>query len=619
MQNRRVVSVLAALAIWFSCPPAWAQRAYQPPLTNERDIETYVVKSDGSFVQTLERVLRVETPQGIEDAGAQQIKHISSQESIESVEAWTLQPDGTRIPVLPASIHTRDEDNSGGASKFSDTKVTAIIFPKVQVGSRVSYRVHSHIHTAPYPGEFNTSFVFSASVRFLHLEIRISLPAERKLYIEQRGVSGGLQQTTDGISHYAFHYSRNTVVPPETAGVGVADYADYLRVSTMPDMVAIGASYQKTAKPKAEVTEAIRALAIKLTADKTDERAKVKALYHWVAGNIRYVSVSLGNGRLVPHAANDVLSNLYGDCKDHVVLLEALLDSIGVPSSPALVSSGRTYSIPLIGAHGPINHVINYVPSLDLYLDSTDPFAPFGTLPYTVMDKPVVLTALGRMGRTPRTQAEDHVTRVNVSMKMHTDGSIEGSSSTTMSGIAENSSRSARFEGKSTPEEEVVKEILFRFNETGSGSIDHTDPEALDEPYWVKAKFRLDAVSNVPGRGALTVPVGLAPGQIPWTGTNKPLSQRLTPFPCRSFWVEENYTIEFPPNVKLESIPSGAKYNDGAVAYRSIYRKSGQAVSVSRQLILRRDSHVCAPQENELWNAFYKVLQRDLRAQIFYR
>ena len=204
-------------------------------------------------------------------------------------------------------------------------------------------------------------------------------------------------------------------------------------------------------------------------------------------------------------------------------------------------------------------------------------------------------------------------------MKMDTDGSIEGISSITMSGIPENYSRTTSFEEKSTPEEEVVKGLLARFNEMGSGSIDHTDPEALDEPYWIKAKFRLDAVSNIPGRGALTVPVGLAPGQIQWVGTNKPLARRLMPFPCRSYWVEENYTIEFPHNVKLEIIPRGTKYNDGAVAYRSSYRKSSQTVSVSRQLILRHDSHVCAPQENEKLNAFYKVLQRDLRAQIFYR
>ena len=319
----------------------------------------------------------------------------------------------------------------------------------------------------------------------------------------------------------------------------------------MPDMLALGASYQATAKPKVEVTDAIRTLAAALTADKKDERAKVKALYHWVVRNIRYVAVFLGNGRLVPHSAQDVLSNLYGDCKDHVALFEALLAAVGIESSPALINSGAAYTLPSIGAHGPITHVITYIPSLDLYLDSTAPFAAFGTLPFADMDKPVVLTALGRLGKTPRTRAADEIMRVNIAMKIQSDGSIEGDSAATMSGVAETSSRAGRFNAKNSPEEDIVKELLFRFNETGSGSIESVDPEALEEAYWVKSKFTLDALSNVPGRGAVAVPVGLAPGAIAAVGSNKPFPRRFTPFVCRSRTIEENYTITFPKNVVL--------------------------------------------------------------------
>jgi transglutaminase-like putative cysteine protease len=97
------------------------------------------------------------------------------------------------------------------------------------------------------------------------------------------------------------------------------------------------------------VTEDIRSLALKLTTGLTSERDKVKKLYEWVATNIRYVSVSLGDGRLVPHDAYEVLKNQYGDCKDHVVLLEALLDAVGIPSSPALINLGAAYKLAKVG------------------------------------------------------------------------------------------------------------------------------------------------------------------------------------------------------------------------------------------------------------------------------
>jgi hypothetical protein len=235
------------------------------------------------------------------------------------------------------------------------------------------------------------------------------------------------------------------------------------------------------------------------------------------------------------------------------------------------------------------------------------------------MDKPVVLTALGRMGRTPRTTSANNVTRADVVMKILPDGSIEGHSTAGMTGIGEISSRAARFNARHSPEEEVVKELLFRFNEKGMGSISNANPEALGEPYWVRSTFRLDALSNVPGRGALAMPVGLAPGAIAWVGSDKPLQKRVMPFVCRSQTMEEKYLLHLPRNVVLESVPNGVKYRDGPVIYESRYRRDGRSVSVERKLVIQRDSHVCDPKENDKLNALYAIVQRDLRSQIFYR
>ena len=83
-----------------------------------------------------------------------------------------------------------------------------------------------------------------------------------------------------------------------------------------------------------------------------------------------------------------------------------------------------------------------------------------------------------------------------------------------MSGIFEAESRSNRFYAQPSPEEQVVKSLLNRFNETGAGSLDYPDPSVLDQSFWVKSSFRLDPVTNFPGPGALMTPVGLAPGGI---------------------------------------------------------------------------------------------------------
>ncbi|MGR8932818.1 MAG: hypothetical protein ACU837_00335 [Gammaproteobacteria bacterium] len=63
-----------------------------------------------------------------------------------------------------------------------------------------------------------------------------------------------------------------------------------------------------------------------------------------------------------------------GDCKDHATLLQAL------------IISGNIYRLPKIPVASMVNHVLNYLPSLDMYADATTE-----TTPYGAQDKPVLL------------------------------------------------------------------------------------------------------------------------------------------------------------------------------------------------------------------------------------
>ncbi len=597
----------------------WAQSTFTPSVSVQRERVSLVVNPDGTYSESAEQSIRIRTAKGVEEYGSQEIGYISSQEEILTVEGWTVTPDGTRIPVLPAAIRDRDEDNSGGAADFSDTRVRVIIFPRVSVGSVVTYKATSRVHTVPYTGEFTRSFVFSPSMPYEDWELRIVMPASRPLFVEQRGIEGGLEKTVDGLSHYSFRYRRDRAEPVKRGSAGSLHHADYLMLSTMPDMRALGRIARGFFEPNVEVTDEIRALAQELTAGATTERAKVRALYHWVTKNIRYVSISLGAGRLVPRPASQVLHNRYGDCKDHVVLLESLLRAVGIDSSPALINSGDEQRLSSIGAHYPINHVITYVPSLDLYLDSTDPFAPFGTLPLGDLDKPVLLTRLDRLGRTPPMKAEDHTARTQVRMVIGSDGSIRGSAHTRNTGYFENSSRSSRFDDASRSMADVVRSQLFRFNETGAGTLRYTDPSDITLPYEITSEFTLEPLVNMPGRGALAIPVGLAPGNIAYLGITKPEPVSDHPTLCASRVVQERYVLTFPSNVAIEDIPKGTRFRQGGIDFESRYTHSGRTVTVDRRLRVQRESRVCGVKESREWLSFYRVIQRELRSQIVYR
>ncbi len=616
MRRSCLVAVFSLVSI---TAPALAQRPYAPDTTVERFVQVHDVRADGSDTESTEYVFRVETPQGISDVGALRIGFRSDLDDVESIEAWTVRADGTTVTIPADSIRTQDEGTDGGTSEFTNMRYKVLVYPSVEVGSRVGYRARIHHRSTPFPGLFNDAYTISPAFNYEHWEVRVNIPAGLPLYVQQRTIPGGLESSADGVNHYRFTYQWLAARAPEPGSVSDDDFAPALSISTYPDLIALGAAYEKAAAPMAEVTAAIRDQALKITDGLADDTARARALHHWVAKNIRYVAVYLGHGGLIPHSADHVLANRYGDCKDHAILLQSLLSATGIESSTALVSAGSAYQLPLVGAISPLNHAITYIPSLDLYLDSTDQFAPFGTLPSSDMDKPTVLTALGRLGHTPSMKADRNVQSSAIRLLIHADGSIDGTARTTVNGVMEGEVRAVRFSAQSLPEPQVVKEMLRRFNETGTGSLEHEDPNALDKPFWINARFQLDPVTNFPGPGALIPPAGLSPGVIAGIAAFSPLPKREQEYTCWSRTLEETYRLEFPPKTILGPLPKGLTYEQNGVRYTSSYSVSGLAVDIHRRLEIQRARNVCTPEDNETWRAFHRLLQRDLRSQIFYR
>ena len=616
---RLICSVAATTCALALSAPSFAQRPYEPGFSYESGSVHLVVRPDATYTVSQENIWRVNTQQGISEAGVERVRYVSSQDEVESVEGWTIQPDGSQLAVPADMIRNQEEGTEGGATEFGDVLDKTIIFPKVQVGSRVRALSRINHHATSYPGYLGLSYTLTSAYKRDGWDFSVDMPAGMPLYIEQRGLQGGLVGTDNGLDHYRFHHQNASAVPAEEGSLSQSDTSDVLRLSTYRDPIALGQAYQQASRPMAQVTPAIRTQALSITAGLKSDAARVKALHHWVAGHIRYVSVSLGAGGLVPHPADQVLANLYGDCKDHAILLEALLTAVGIPSSPALINLGSSYQLSSVGIVAPLNHVITYLPSLDLYVDATNAFAPYGSLWFEELDKPTVLTALGRIGHTPRMSAQGNTTHSTQTLTIEPDGTLAGTSRTLLSGVPEVESRFSRFEEASTDEEKVVRYQLYRFSETGTGTVKHAVPNDLDAPYWIESTFRLDPVSNFPGPGALKVPVGLSTGSLAALAVTQPLARRRDAYPCQSQHIDEHYDIAFPAGAVITHIPDAVIYNEGGIEYRSSYVRKDATVTVHRVLVEQHPGSVCTPQDHEAWKRFFAVLQRDLRGQVMYR
>jgi transglutaminase-like putative cysteine protease len=594
---------------------------YVPGSSTVLEIDTVHVLQDGQFTQTMESMVRIETPQGVASRGERKLHYNAKLESLEILQAYTLQKDGTRIDVAADRIRTQDASDSSGAASLSDDKVKVVIFPKVEVGSQLYILARSVQHTPIFPGHFFWSAHFSPHFRHAGYTLNLTHEAGISVRVAVDRMAGGhvapLPHDAPGVQRYQFTYQQSLAHPFEPGRVQLSDFAPHISLSSFKDYADFAQAYEARAKPMAAVTPAIANLARELVAGAANDRDKVRRLYNWVSRNIRYVAVYVGAGGWVPHAAQSVLDNRYGDCKDHVVLLEALLTAVGIDSSTALINTQDGYRLPRLPINSYFDHVITYVPSLDMYLDSTSQFAPFGTLPDGDMGKPVLLTATGQIGKTPAHHPLRDFTQTDVSLALRADGSVSGRSTMQMEGYLQVSARGAQFEASNREQASIVNRMLDRYQESGTGEVQASAPLDLDSPWQVTSVFLLDPVVNLPAPSAMTIPAGVTPGRIRAIAHYKPPLVRRFPAACSSNKHTESISLQFPANVQVERIPANVNFRLGALTYTASYALQGSTLKVHREFVSQRASPSCNAQDDQHWLALRDAVRQDLRAQIF--
>lgn len=595
-----------------------AAGGYTPSTSTQKSIETFTVNKDGSYREDNETLTRIETEQGVQNNGDKDISYIPDLEDVKIQAAYTILPDGSRIQVPEKNIHTTNDDLLSGGAMYSDMKHKMVIYPNVVAGSQLYLKYTKIRHVPLFAGHFAYRKIALPFWKYGYCEVNFIFDPKIHLKLDARGFEGSHLADERGMRHERFVFRQDAFVESEPNQVSASDFAPYVLASTFANYEALGKAYQDKTKDKVKVTPALKQLADELTRGADDQKAQARLLYNWVSKNIRYVGSYIGNGGYVPHDAQTILDNKWGDCKDHVVILETLLAAKNIESSAVLIHSGNAYVLPKLAGVYAFNHAITYVPSLDLYLDSTDRFAPFGILPMGDLDKQVLLTGLNKMGKTPTMKAQEQAIQTVIVLNVMSDGKIQGGSKIHSSGNKEIALRGRRFNDQNSPQERVINTILSGANLSGVGEIHSTDPTDLDKPLEINASFTLDTVSNVPGPAAMPIPPGVAFGVLNARMIPKPKEKINFPLNCESVAYRNDYEIEFPANVQIRHIPDNVDYDDGVLHYTAKYTLNGNKLEVSRNLASQHPTMVCDVSENERVKRFFPVFQRDMRAQVIY-
>lgn len=594
----RTIIALTLFAVAASAPAA---AATAPAARVKRLTVDVQLSADGRSVSTTHNEVTATNDAAAMKMGQVAIPYDAALSSLDVVSAYTLKKDGTKIPVDTAAIYDQLAPGAAQMPMFTEFHTKTIVFPQFAAGDTAVYTVRLTAKEAMLPNAYWFGQLFPRQTAYDEARETITAPASMALKIETHGVDFHKRRHGDQIV-YSWHYSAPTPAPPDHVVIAPIKKTPRFYVSTFSDYRELGDAYAAAAAPKMAVTPQIQALADRLTRGLDDKRAQAKALYEWVSGHIRYVAVELGRGSLVPHAAQAVLTNGYGDCKDHVTLLGALLKAKGIASEGVLIDSGANYDLTEAPTFSGLNHIITYVPSLDLYLDSTAVVAPFGVLPFDEYGKPVVFAApgasrRGMMPALPQGLAEVHTTTVS---RLSKDGILTGTAETTGHGPYGLALRQIALGIQAAgPEDYAAKLMASRgYGGDATGTLDAPAPTRLTPGYTIKSRFTARHwKEQADGSRRFLMPGGMR--VLPLSGDGLMGKFGLTGldadarYPCYSAHASEDLSLTAPDGMHFDHTPQGTHVKTAYLRFDADWTLDGQTLHVHRDFTSRVGQPLC--------------------------
>jgi transglutaminase-like putative cysteine protease len=621
----KLAAALGAVALTFAS--VMAQPAPSPTGNIDRNSPPYTMSVDArmtiraDLTSTTDSTVhfKVLRDSAIRTLGQQSLSYVESLGSLEVVGAYTQKADGRRIPIEASGILTRDAATGLNAVYQRDAKVKTLIFPDVEVGDTVTYVTRVQRIDHRFPGQYAFHVMLPRSVPYESSRLTVDAPKSLALNVHIRGdgLSDETIETAEDRRH-VFQYRPSAWTAEEPGAVSSWDRDPRLEITTFRDQAELGASYWSSMKDEDVIAPEITSLAEEITKGIDNRRDQVIAIDRWVKKNIRYVLVFLGSGGITPNPAASVLKNKFGDCKDHVALMGALLRAKGIPSEQALVNLGSTYGLPDL----PIplfNHVMLYLPEFGVYTDPTASNASFAVLPASSYDKPVlhISAAGGRPGRTPPMRPEDHVSMTSTTASIGADGTIKGTTRQSATGVFASGARGAATQIQAQGRERYAEAVLRNLGHPGKGIFEAAAPFDFSEPYGVDGEFVLNEKLPVPLAGLRDIPVGMPIHRRPGVGLlGQRVPDRKSDFACYAGKQTEEIALTFADGLPLPKPLKGVTIDSKVFSFKSSYEIAGRTLTIRREFVSKVVGQVCPKElEAELAEPLQRIA-RTLRTQM---
>jgi tetratricopeptide (TPR) repeat protein len=589
-------------------PAADAAKPQKPDYSQEAVVieqltTTYRYERDGTGQRDLTMRVKIQSDAGVDHFGQLVFPYTSANEKLEMDYVRVHKADGSVVSATTSDIQDLSAPLAREAPIYTDLRQKHITVPGLRPGDQLEYRLVWNIHNALAQNHFwvEHDFVTRGPI-VLSDELNVNIPASSKVKLKtEAGYEPTIRDDKDR-RVYTWKKAKlkrdsdedekekEKAEAEETEEKDPAEIRPHVQLTTFQSWDEVGQWYAALQRDRVVPDEKIKIKAEEIIKGRATEKEKVTALYEYVAKNFRYVSLSLGQGRYQPHAATEVMSNQYGDCKDKHTLLASMLAATGRQAYPVLINSARKLDVDM-PSPGQFDHVITAIPlgNETLWADTTSEIAPAGLLSPRLRNKQALMVPTAGPARLELTPAEPpFLSSELVTLEGTVDelGKVSARGKLVLHGDSETY---MRFMFRRTPKADW-KNLGFYLGMAGGlpgevTDIRATDPADLEKPFEVEfsvsRKDFLDWSSK-----KLKVPLPFPPFSLNnFYGRTSKSKKPLEIGPP----IDISYSLKITLPAKYQTrLPLPLKVSRDYGEYAATYKLEGQTLVAQRSLRMRQ-------------------------------
>ncbi len=541
----------------------------------------YDFNADGTGEKTTTFAARIQSDAAVRQLGVINLPYAAQNDRPEIVYLRVRKKNGSVVSTPPEDAQDMPSQVSRIAPFYSDLKEKQIPVKSLSPGDSLEYQVKFQVEKSQAPNQFWGADNFVTKAVVLDQTIELRVPKDKYVLVLSPKAQPVISEEN---GKKVYRWTTSHPEPTPTKDDKEKDDKDKkdapkpdpnpqptISWTTFKSWEEVGAWYGSLSKDRTAATPELKAKVDELTKGKTSDDEKMQAIYAYVSTQVRYIGVAFGIGRYQPHAAETVMDNQYGDCKDKHTLLAAMLKTAGYDAWPALISDSIKPN-PDLPSPGQFDHVITVVPrgSDKIWLDSTPEISPYRMLVYPLRDKQALVipdSAPASLVRTPADPPFPAIDDFETSGKLDNDGTFTAHMSLSLRGDNEIVYREIFHQTSRTQWTDLAQNISQNFGFVGTvNNLDVSVPEHTADPFHYSYDYTRKEFSDWANR---RIQPTMMPVVFPGASDDdKPADELVLGAPH----VETSHSVIELPSTYTAELPKSVKYSTTFATYQSDYK-----------------------------------------------